>query len=847
MMKIDRKTLSAVKGLSVLRFRYAGLAILAVFAIAGIFAPWLAPYEPFERVGTPFARPSAEHLLGCNDVGYDLFTELIYGGRISLFIGLFASFFATGLATALALLSGYYGGLLDRIIMRLVDVVMSLPFLPLVIVLGVFLKPGIHTQIIVITTVMWAHPCRELRSQVLKIRESGFIDSARAMGDRSASIIFRHVLPELMPLIVPQFVRVVQTAIMIESSLSFLGLGDPVLKSWGSILFFANTRAAFLTGAWVNWVLPPGFCIALTVLAFSLIGFSLGGKVGLSYFSFGSFLLSRKEKPAAVPDKGKRLSIRNLSVIYQSSSEVFQAVNHTGFEVAEGEILGLVGESGCGKSTIAMSILGLLRFPAKIASGAVFFNGKDLLELPQDQLFRIRGKNIAYIPQNAMNALNPVVSIKKQIIEAIQIHQDLSRQEAEERVLEILSLVEIPPERINAYSHELSGGMKQRVVIAMALVNNPEFLIADEPTTGLDVLVQQEIMRLLLRLRDKLNLSILFITHDLPLVMDYADSMAVMYQGEIVDTGPVDKICASPSHPHTIDLLENFPRLNAEKKWKRDVPPAAQQPALKIQNITKSFGGRRRLFLPVSAKVHAVNNFSLSIMPGEVVGLIGGSGSGKTTVARMIMDLEKPDSGTIHINGEQIAGGNAYSKQQILKNIHLVFQDPYQSIRNHMRILDVLAEPLIIHKIQDKEEIHRRAVMALDKVNLPSDGAFLKRFPSELSGGQRQRLSFARAIITGPKLIIADEPTSMLDVSLRTGLLDLMERLRFSDGVGFLFITHDLALARHFCDRIVVLKEGCVVEEGFSDQIIQNPAHEYTRNLIQAAREPKLLGRDTGY
>ena len=283
------------------RFRTAGLVLLTFFFTVSLLAPLIAPFDPYERSGIPFQKPGWEHPLGCNDVGHDLFSELLYGGRISLFIGLFASLYSTLVATLFALAAGYFGGRTDRFIMRFVDVIMSLPFLPLVIVLGVFLGPGITTQIVVITTVMWAHPCRELRSQVLKIRESGYIDAARAMGEGSGTTIYRHVLPELMPLIVPQFVRVVQSAIMIESSLSFLGLGDPVLKSWGSILFFANTRAAFLTGAWVNWVLPPGLCISLTVLGFSLIGFSLNGRIGLVYHSFGSFELRRLKETNSPP------------------------------------------------------------------------------------------------------------------------------------------------------------------------------------------------------------------------------------------------------------------------------------------------------------------------------------------------------------------------------------------------------------------------------------------------------------------------------------------------------------------------------------------------------------------
>ncbi|MBI9109325.1 MAG: nickel ABC transporter ATP-binding protein NikE [Spirochaetales bacterium] len=823
------------------RFRLVGILLVSFFLVTSVFAPVIAPYDPYERVGTPFERPCLEHILGCNDVGHDLFSELIYGGRVSLFIGLFASFYSTLVSSLLALAAGYYGGRTDRLIMRTVDVVMSLPFLPLVIVLGVFLGPGISTQIIVITTVMWAHPCRELRSQVMKIRESGYIDAARSMGERSIVTVFRHVLPELMPLIVPQFVRVVQQAIMIESSLSFLGLGDPVLKSWGSILFFANTRAAFLTGAWVNWVLPPGLCIAMTVLGFSFIGFSLGGRIGLSYYPFGSFILKRKKTSNDAPADDVRLSVNELVTVYNPVLNQCVAVNDVCFDVKKGEMLGLVGESGCGKSTIAMSVLGMLRYPAEISQGVIILDGKDLLSFSRQNFAKIRGRRIAYIPQNAMNALNPVVSIKKQLIEAVLTHQTISRAAAVERVREVLEMVEIPEDRINAFNHELSGGMKQRVVIAMALVNNPDFLIADEPTTGLDVLVQQEIVRLLVRLKQQLGLSILFITHDLPLVMTYSDKMAVMYQGEIVDSGSVDEVYYNSTHVHTKALFSSFPCLFEQKRWKRDAFLQEGQASLVLENVTKSFYSKRGLFAKGLKPVYAVKDVSLSVMPGEVVGLIGGSGSGKSTIARLVMGLETQDEGKIFINGLELAGKSRRMKQEILRDIHLVFQDPYQSMRSHMKIFDIVAEPLRIHGTRGRAEIDARVRNALREVSLPCDDGFLLRHPSELSGGQRQRLSFARAIVINPKFIIADEPTSMLDVSLRSGLLELMEKLRSDHGVGFVFITHDLALARHFCDRLLVLNDGSIIEQGESDDVVFSPVENYTKRLISAVEEPDLM------
>ena len=824
------------------RFRLAGFILLGLFLFASVFAPLLTRYDPYKRTGAPFEKPNRDHILGCNDVGHDLFSELLYGGRVSLAVGIFAAIFSTLFATLAALLGGYFGGALDRVIMRIVDVVMSLPFLPLVIVLGVFIGPGIGTQILVISIVMWAHPCRELRSQVMKIKESGFISASRAMGETSGKIVFRHVLPELMPLIVPQFVRVAQSSIMIESALSFLGLGDPVVKSWGSILFFANTRAAFLTGAWTYWVVPPGLSIALVVLAFSFIGFSIGGRVGLDYRSYGSFILSRLKIPSPPKnDIGMALSITNLSTVYNPGPQEVRAVEDVFLELVPGKFTGLVGESGCGKTTIAMSVLGLLRSPAAVTSGAVYLGNDELLGATEHKLNRLRGNRIAYIPQNAMNALNPVTTIRKQIIEAIKIHRKIGRDAEEAEVKRLFRLVGIPEGRTGAYPHELSGGMKQRVVIALALANSPDVLIADEPTTGLDVLVEHGIVQLLSDLKDELNLSILFITHDLPLVMRFADDIAVMYQGKIVDRGSVDQVYYAPTHVHTKNLFHNFPRLWDKKKWERPVKLKGPKTSLVVYRVSKTFHSKRGLFGRQLSPVHAVRDVTFWVSPGEVVGIIGGSGSGKSTIANLITGLEKHDNGTILINGDSLSDAGRTRKKEILKNVHFVFQDPYQSMRNHMRVLDVVAEPLIIHGINDKASIEERVRHALMEVNLPADSHFLRRLPTELSGGQRQRLAFARAIVLNPNIIIADEPTSMLDVSMRMELLELMERLREIHQIGYIFITHDIALARHFCDRILVLREGELVEEGVSEKIIASPEHFYTRKLIVAAEEPDLL------
>jgi ABC-type glutathione transport system ATPase component/ABC-type dipeptide/oligopeptide/nickel transport system permease subunit len=824
-----------------------GLFLLLSIALVSLSAPLLAPHDPFRRSGVPFEKPNPAHLLGCNDVGHDLLSELMYGGRVSLSVGLFAAFFSTAVAVAAALTAGYFGGPLDRLFMRVVDLVMSLPFLPLVIVLGVFMGPGMGTQILVISLVMWASPCRELRSQVLKIRSNGYIDAARAMGEKARWIILRHVLPDLVPLIVPQFVLVAQSAILIESSLSFLGLGDPVAKSWGSMLFFANTRAAFLTGAWVYWVLPPGLCIALCCLSFSLIGFSLTGRRGLSYFSYGSFRVppggrgdqGGEEGEGRRPAGSLPLAAVDLTVCYRTGGNEEPALSRASLELADREVLGIVGESGCGKTTLAMCVLGLLRAPAELSEGSVFIRGRDMLQAGRMKIREIRGKKIAYVPQNAMNTLNPVVPVGKQLLEAVRVHRKLARGEENAELDRLLGYVGIDPGRRDSYSHELSGGMKQRVVIAMALANSPEILIADEPTTGLDVLVQKSILDLLMELKEGFSLSLILITHDLPLALNYSDKLAVMYQGRLVDYGAVGEVRANPRHFHTRSLFLNFPRLDQAKRWDRPFEPVPEESSagvLRVTGLSKTFHARRGLFGRSPAPVKAVQGVSFTVRPGEVLGLIGGSGSGKTTVSRLIAGLEKPDQGDILLDGISLPRLRGPEKLRMARKLHLVFQDPYQSMRNSMSILDIVKEPMIIGG--EGGDLKERVQKALADVQLPWGEDFLKRNPQSLSGGQRQRLAFARAVAAAPEYIIADEPTSMLDVSLRTDLLKLMEDLRRRYNIGCLFITHDLSLAYHFCDRLMVMREGRIVEQGRAQELIRYPRHTYTRELISAVEAP---------
>lgn len=538
-----------------------GLGILAALVLVAVAAPLLAPYDPTERAGRPFSVPSAAHLLGTNDVGHDLLSELVYGARVSLLVGLAAALAATLIGAAVGVTAGYARGPLDPLLMRLVDVVLALPALPLTIVIGVFAGPGLGTQILVISAVMWAGVARELRAQVLSLRERDHIQALRAMGAGPWYVVPHHLLPAVAPLVVPQFVLATKTAILLEASLAFLGLGDITAKSWGTMLSLAHARSAFLTDAWIWWVLPPGLAIALTVLAFALLGHAFEERARPS-------LRARRVTPRPTTclrlvahADGPPLAIDGLHVTYPGGTTV-RAVDGVDLDVAAGELVGLVGESGSGKSTLAAAAVGMLP-PGVTAGGAVRVEGRDLATLPPGELRRMRGNRVALVPQEAMSALNPVHTIEAQLIEAVRVHRRVGRVAARERAAELLELVGIDPRRGRDHPHQFSGGMRQRVVIAMALANEPAVVIADEPTTGLDVVVQAEVLDLLDGLRRRLGLALLVVTHDLPMIESIADRIAVMQAGRLVEVGPAAQVVGAPGHPYTRLLVESAPRLVA--------------------------------------------------------------------------------------------------------------------------------------------------------------------------------------------------------------------------------------------------------------------------------------------
>ncbi len=525
------------------------------------------------------------------------------------------------------------------------------------------------------------------------------------------------------------------------------------------------------------------------------------------------------------------LEVRDLAVRFHLEGRTVDAVKGVSFTVERGETLALVGESGSGKSVTALSILQLLPYPrAEHPRGSIRFKGEELVGRPEAFMRQIRGDRIAMIFQEPMTALNPLHTVERQIAEALLLHRKMSREEVRARVVELLRLVGIPdPEtRRLAFPHQLSGGQRQRVMIAMALANEPDLLIADEPTTAVDVTIQAQILRLLQELQRRMGMAILLITHDLTIVRHVAHRMVVMTEGELVEEGPVERVFARPRHPYTRKLLAAEPR-------GRPAPVAEGAPVVaELRELRVHFPIQRGLLKRTVGWVKAVDGVDLSVRAGETVGIVGESGSGKTTLGLALLRL-LPSQGSIRIAGQEIQGWSWRQLRPLRRQMQIVFQDPFGSLSPRLSVGQIVAEGLVIHRIGTPEERARRVARALEEVGL--DPAWAHRYPHEFSGGQRQRIAIARALVLEPRLLVLDEPTSALDMSVQAQIVELLRDLQARRGLAYLFISHDLRVIRAMSHRVVVMKDGVVVEEGPVDRIFEEPRHPYTRALLAAALE----------
>jgi len=524
------------------------------------------------------------------------------------------------------------------------------------------------------------------------------------------------------------------------------------------------------------------------------------------------------------------LQVRNFTVEFWVDGSWYPAAVDMNFDVQAGKTLAIVGESGSGKSTTAMGIMDLLASNARM-SGSVKVKGSEMIGVAKSQLRKFRGREVAYIFQEPMTALNPVYTIGFQIVETLRTHFDMGPKAAKARAIELITLVEIPnPElSFDKYPHQLSGGQRQRAMIAQSLACDPSLLIADEPTTALDVTVQAEVLDLMRGLRTKLNSAILLITHDMGVVADMADEILVMKDGLTVEYGSSDQIFNKPTHPYTQSLLKSVPKLGTVKQ--RAAIDSKKQPVIKLTDVTIAYPKRGRI-----PEFVAVKDFNLEIFPGEIVGLVGESGSGKTTVGRAAIGLIPIKSGKLEIVGKDISKATQKELFPIRRHTGIVFQDPASSLNPRLPIGESIGEPILLAGLAKGAELNHRVEELLQQVELPR--SYRNRFPHELSGGQRQRVGIARALALTPDLLIADEPTSALDVSVQARFLELLLELQDKLKFACLFISHDLAVVDILAHRIAVMQEGRLVEEGDRDSILKNAKNEYTRRLIAAVPVP---------
>ena len=561
------------------------------------------------------------------------------------------------------------------------------------------------------------------------------------------------------------------------------------------------------------------------------------------------------------------LQINNLEIEFPSRKSVLRAVDNVSLCLEKGDILGIVGESGAGKSTVGNALIGLLEPPGQMTKGEIFLDGNRIDNLSDSEKQKIRGKEIGMIFQDPLTSLNPLQTIENQLVETINLHLELGENDARQRAVELLDQVGIPdPDvRVKQYPHQFSGGMRQRVVVALALCAEPNLIIADEPTTALDVSIQAQILDLMRGLCKEKQVGMVIITHDMGVIADITDRVAVMYRGRLVEHGATEKILGNPDHPYTQSLISAVPRPDiklirfpqvtyiedvAEKNTEIDITEhwlgkareyeTAPGPLVELKNISMRFTTKPAFLRKNRIFLDAVNNVSLDIDEGEVFGLVGESGSGKSTVARIICGLYTPVTGAINFAGTELT---ALKKQSDLdpfrKQMQMIFQDPYSSLNPRMRVLDIVAEPILFHQLAEtRREVEIIVKDLLEHVGLGAQSAV--RYPHEFSGGQRQRISIARALATRPRFLICDEPTSALDVSIQAQILNLLKDLQEELGLTMLFISHDLPVIRQMCDRVGVMKDGFLCEMKETEVLFENPEHEYTQHLLNLM--PRLDG-----
>ena len=775
--------------------------------------------------------PGADgHILGTGGLARDLFAMLLYGFRLSVLFGIAMTLISAVIGVSIGGVQGYFGGYTDLIGQRLVEIWAGLPVLFLLIILASVVEPNIFWLMLILGMFSWMPLVRLVRAEFLRARNFDFVKSARALGVGDFTIMRRHVLPNAMVAAMTYLPFILTGAIASLTALDFLGFGLPVdSPSLGRLLSQAKSN---LQAPWIGISVFITLAVMLTLLIFIGEGVrdafdprrTMTSETEEERLATSTPVIAERSTPATKTTGKTVLEVNDLWVRFGSND----AVEGVSFTIDAGETVALVGESGSGKSVTALSVLQLLPYPmASHPRGSVKLLGTEMIGASHEELKALRGAAAAMIFQEPMTSLNPLHTVEKQIGEILRIHSGMDKKQARQRTLELLKLVKLPEpeERLGAYPHQLSGGQRQRVMIAMAIANEQELLIADEPTTALDVTIQKGILELLKELQERLGMAMLVISHDLGVIRSIAHRVCVMTNGRIVEQGLCEDIFVRPKHEYTKHLLASEPK-------GAPVPVTAPDALLEVRGLRvayekgKGWFGKPDEFL-------AVDGASFELGSGETLGIVGESGSGKTTLGLALLKMQA-STGEIKFNGNDIQRLNKEDLKDSRRNIQMVFQDPFGSLSPRMSLQQIIEEGLTVHEPRLRErDRHSRVAAALEEVGL--EAGFANRYPHEFSGGQRQRISLARALVLRPKLIVLDEPTSALDMSVQAQIVDLLRELQQRRGLAYLFISHDMNVVRAIATRLMVMRDGKVLEYGPADRIFEQPETEYTKELMAAA------------
>jgi len=788
--------------------------------------------------------PTWRNWLGTDDQARDVTARLIYGFRISVLFGLILTLFSSIIGTAAGAVQGYFGGWLDLIFQRLIEMWSGLPTLYLLIILASVVTPSFWWLLGLMMLFSWMALVGVVRAEFLRARNLDYVRAARALGVSNPRIIFRHVLPNAMVAALTFLPFITSGAVVTLTALDFLGFGlPPGSPSLGELLKQGKDN---LQAPWLGFTSFFVIAIMLSLLVF------IGEGVRDAFDPRKTFSLeaTASASPVAMPPAAKSidstsghastlLTIDGLSVRFGTGHSAVEAVRGVSLVIRRGETVALVGESGSGKSVTALSILQLLPYPvASHPAGSIRFQGTELLGASQKTLQTIRGDRISMIFQEPMTSLNPLHNIERQITETLLLHKGLDRGAARARSLELLNLVGIvePERRLGAYPHELSGGQRQRVMIAMALANEPDLLIADEPTTALDVTIQAQLLKLLVKLQQQFGMAMLFITHDMGIVRKVTDRLCIMQQGRIVEAGPTQTVLREPQHPYTQHLLA------AEPKGMPTAPSYNAESIIRCDALRVWYPIKAGILRRTVDYVRACDGISVDLHAGETVGVVGESGSGKTTLGLALIRLIASNGG-IEYRGREIQGLRSKHLRSLRRDIQVVFQDPYGSLSPRLSVGQIIEEGLVVHRVgRSAEEREQLIIDALQEVELDPEARH--RYPHEFSGGQRQRVAIARAMVLQPKFVVLDEPTSALDVSVQAQIVSLLRRLQEQHRVAYLFISHDLKVVRAMSHHILVVRNGIVVERGATAAVFDSPKEDYTKALMAAAFDIEAVETD---